>query len=52
MTAGNSSLSFDPLTDQYNYVWKTEKSWGGTCRQLVVKLNDGTEHIANFKFTK
>ncbi len=22
----------------------------GTCRQLVVKLNDGSEHHANFKF--
>jgi hypothetical protein len=47
-TAGSSSLSY--TTDQYNYVWKTENSWAGTCRQLVVKLNDGSEHRANFKF--
>lgn len=50
VTAGSSSLSYDPSTDQYTYVWKTAKAWAGTCRQLVVKLNDGTFHRANFKF--
>jgi Tol biopolymer transport system component len=50
VTAGSSSLSYDPSTDTYTYVWKTEKFWMGTCRQLVVKLNDGTLHRANFKF--
>jgi hypothetical protein len=50
LTAGSSSLSYSSTSDQYNYVWKTESSWAGTCRQLVVKLNDGTEHTANFKF--
>jgi uncharacterized repeat protein (TIGR01451 family) len=48
LTAGGSSLSFGG--DQYNYVWKTESSWAGTCRQLVVKLSDGSTHVANFKF--
>ena len=52
VTAGGSSLSYDPLTDQYNYVWKTDKSWAGSCRQLVVLLNDGTYHRANFNFVK
>lgn len=48
VTAGGSSLSYSP--DTYTYVWKTESSWAGTCRQLVVTLNDGTVHTANFKF--
>jgi len=52
VTAGGSSLSFDPLTNQYVYVWKTDRSWGGQCRQLVVVLNDGTYHRANFNFTR
>jgi len=52
VTAGSSSLSYDASSDQYVYVWKTDKSWAGACRQLVVKLNDGTEHLANFKFSK
>lgn len=50
VTAGGSSLSYNPATDQYNYVWKTEPAWAGTCRQLVVQLNDGSIHRANFKF--
>lgn len=48
VTAGGSSLSYSP--DTYTYVWKTESSWAGTCRQLVITLNDGTVHTANFKF--
>jgi YVTN family beta-propeller protein len=50
VTAGSSSLSYDPIADQYVYVWKTEKAWAGTCRQLIVRLNDGIDHVANFKF--
>jgi len=52
VTAGSSSLSYDPVANQYVYVWKTDKGWAGTCRQLVVMLNDGTYHRANFNFTK
>lgn len=51
-TAGNSSLSYDASSDRYNYVWKTEKTWTGTCRQLTVALNDGSVHTATFKFNK
>jgi hypothetical protein len=50
VTAGSSSLSYDAASDTYNYVWKTDSSWAGTCRQLVVTLNDGSVHVANFKF--
>jgi hypothetical protein len=52
VTAGGSSLSYDSSLDQYNYVWKSDKSWAGTCRQLTVKTADGTPHIAIFKFLK
>jgi len=50
LTAGGSSLSYDASADQYIYVWKTDSSWAGSCRQLVVTLKDGTSHTANFKF--
>jgi hypothetical protein len=50
-TAGGSSLTYDPTTGQYVYVWKTEKAWTG-CRQLVVQLSCGTIRRANFTFTK
>ena len=49
-TPGNSSLSYHPGTDLYNYPWQTDNSWAGTCRQLIVGLDDGTEHIAYFRF--
>ena len=50
LTAGSSSLSYDAAADRYQYVWKTSDAWAGTCRQLVVKLRDGSSHRANFKF--
>lgn len=50
VTAGGSSLSYDASTDQYVYIWKTESSWAGTCRQLVVQLSDGSIHRADFRF--
>jgi hypothetical protein len=50
VTAGASGLSYDATTGQYSYTWKTDKSWAGTCRQLVLKLVDGSEHIAGFQF--
>ena len=52
VTAGGSSLSYDALTGQYIYVWKTEKYWGGTGRQLQVTFADGTTKIAHFNFTR
>ena len=50
VTAGSSSLAYDPLTDQYTYVWKTHKMWAGSCRQLLVKFADGETYKANFSF--
>ncbi|GIH09237.1 hypothetical protein Rhe02_73040 [Rhizocola hellebori] len=50
LTAGGSSLAYNPITGQYSYVWKTNNDWSGTCRQLVVKLTDGSMHRANFQF--
>mgnify|MGYP000533675796 CR=1 FL=1 len=50
LTAGSSSLSYSAGDDQYKYVWKTDKAWAGACRQLIVKLIDGTTHYANFRF--
>jgi hypothetical protein len=48
VTAGQSSLNYG--SGQYVYVWKTDKAWAGTCRQLLVKLVDGSTHTAYFKF--
>jgi hypothetical protein len=52
VTAGNSTLTYDTGTQQYHYVWKTDKGWGGTCRQLQIKFRDGTTRTALFNFTR
>ena len=51
-TAGGSVLSYDAASGQYIYVWKTEKNWGGTSRQLILRFADGSVQFANFTFTK
>jgi hypothetical protein len=50
VTAGGSSLAYDAAADRYQYVWKSSEAWAGTCRQLVVKLRDGSTHRAAFRF--
>ena len=52
LTSTNSGLKYDVAADQYVYVWKTASAWAGQCRQLIVKLADGTEQRANFQFVK
>jgi len=52
VTAGNSELSYDPSTDTYTYVWKTDKAWAGTCRRLFVTFADGSVHRADFSFDR
>lgn len=50
VSASASGLSYDPATGQYIYVWKTSQAWAGTCRTLVVLLNDATRRVASFQF--
>ena len=49
-TTGNRGLTYSKGQDRYQYNWKTDESWGGTCRQLIITLEDGTQHRANFRF--
>jgi hypothetical protein len=51
-TATVSGLKYDATANQYIYNWKTASNYAGTCRQLIVRLKDGTYHRADFKFTK
>ena len=49
-TTNTPGLTYDPAADQYIYVWKTQSAWKGTCRQFMLNLKDGTQHIALFQF--
>jgi hypothetical protein len=47
-----SVLLYNPLNDRYTFVWKTSGAWAETCRRLVLELDHGTTHTANFRFTR
>jgi hypothetical protein len=52
LSDASSHLIYDATTDQYISVWETKKNWAKKCGTLIVKLDDGIEHLANFEFTK
>ena len=47
---GEATLTYDPVSDEYKYVWRTNREWKKTCRILTVRLTDGSEHYAKFRF--
>jgi PKD repeat protein/lysophospholipase L1-like esterase len=49
VTAGASGLQYDAASETYTYVWKTDAAWAGSCRRLVLGLDDGSRHTASFK---
>ena len=50
VTATTSGLVYDAGSGHYGYVWKTDKAWSGTCRQLTLQLADGSVHRTGFGF--
>ena len=48
--ASTSGLHYEPGSDTYTYVWKTDKSWKNTCRQVTVRLDDGSTRMLLFQF--
>jgi hypothetical protein len=50
VSVGASGLSYNASSGEYSYLWRTERSWANTCRQLVLELADGSFHRATFKF--
>ena len=49
-TPGGTVLSYDPLTNQFQYNWKTANNWKGKCRVVILELSDGQKQYANFRF--
>jgi uncharacterized repeat protein (TIGR01451 family) len=45
-------LDLKDASNTFHFNWQTDSSWAGTCRQLSVQMNDGTQpHIAFFNFS-
>jgi hypothetical protein len=51
-TTSPAGLTYDPVSRQYTYVWKTDKAWAGKCGTLVLGLTDGSDHDALFHFVR
>lgn len=49
---GFRELKYDPAEDRYKIGWKTAKAWAGSCREVVLALDDGTAHAILFEFRK
>jgi pimeloyl-ACP methyl ester carboxylesterase len=47
--SGDGTVPLESSIGQF-YVWKTSAAWANTCRQLVIRLNDGQDYRANFRF--
>ena len=43
-------LKYNSAKKEYTFKWKTDKTWKGTCRMLMVALVDNSVHTAVVKF--
>jgi hypothetical protein len=46
----HQGLRYNRALDRYVYRWMTDAAWAGTCRQFILKLDDGSYHRADFYF--
>jgi hypothetical protein len=42
-------LKYIASSDSYEYLWKTDAKWKGTCRAFLLGLKDGTSRRADFR---
>jgi hypothetical protein len=47
---GASGLTYDAQSNTYQWNWKTDKAWAGSCRALVLGFRDGTSHTVEVTF--
>ena len=48
---GGATLVFDASTGLYTFTWKTQGSWSGTCRMLILQFKDNSRQVAYVRFT-
>ena len=46
------TFTYDAGSNTYTWVWKTPKDYAGTCKRLVLRFANGSDHTVDFKFTK
>jgi len=51
-TTGGTVLRYDSAANQFVFNWQTSSTFAGKCFELLLDLNDGTQHAARFKFTR
>ena len=44
-------LIYNRTTQRYQFNWRTPAEWAGTCRRVIVTLDDGKQLTASFRFT-
>ena len=49
-TKSELGLQYDPMTNQYTYLWKTSNAWADTCRELEVIFRDGRRFRTEVSF--
>ncbi len=49
-TVGGTTFRYDAGSGQFVDTLATNPTWVGTCRQVMVTLDDGTVHTASFQF--
>lgn len=48
-TTGNRGLNYSRGQDRYQYNWKPSDDLAGSCQQMIITLEDGTQHRADFR---
>ena len=49
-TARIRRVKYLSLQDRYQFIWATRSEWAGSCRLVVVRLEDQMHHVASFTF--
>jgi hypothetical protein len=45
-------FKYDKKDDEYRMLWRTRPKWKDSCREFVLRLDDGSVHMARFQFAK
>lgn len=52
LSVWNRGLRYRTRKDRYVFWWRTKRAWAGSCRQFLLKLDDGSLYRAEFRFER